>query len=277
MYLSLAAWSFPSLTIKEMAEISKVLGIGALDVSTNYSSGLSKADILSDPRAVAEKVRALDIRVPNYYHHFGDGLADRNLALAGTIDANARDLEQVLTFADAADISTVFFLPGIINPGQSRRQALEASAESIKMLLAVQKDFKAEICVEPIVRSYAESPAIVEELIDRTGIRLALDYSHFICLGYPQETLEPLVKHAAHVHLRQARMGDLQAKLAKGTINFPAFFASLRDAKYAGALTIEYVYQDFMDAFSDDVMTETVAMRDCFNDWIRVARQAREV
>lgn len=274
MYLSLASWSFPSLTIKETAGISKVLGINALDVSTNYRSGLNKTDILNNPGAVAEQVRALNIKVPNYYHHFGDGLVDRNLAQPGTIDANARDLEQVLTFADAADIPTVFFLPGIINPGQSRRQALDTSAESIKTLLAVQKDFKAEICIEPIVRSYAESPAIVEELIDRTGIRLALDYSHFICLGYTQETLEPLVQHAAHVHLRQARMGDLQAKIAKGTINFPAFFASLREANYTGALTIEYVYQDFMDAFSDDVMTETVAMRDCFNDWIGATQKA---
>lgn len=267
MHLSLTSWSFPSLTLEEAAGVSKVLGIGALDVSTKGRPGLDKAELLADPKAAAERVRALGVRVTNYYHHFGDGLADRNLALPGTIDANARDLERVLSFADAAGIATVFFLPGIINPGQSRRQALEASAESLTALLDVAGDFRAKICIEPIVRSFAESPAIIAELIERTGIRLALDYSHFACLGYTQEQVDPLCAHAAHVHLRQARMGELQARFAKGTINFPALFGTLAEAGYTGALAIEYVYQDFMNAYSDDVMTETVAMRDCFNEW----------
>jgi sugar phosphate isomerase/epimerase len=273
MELSLTAWSFSQLTVEEAADVSKALGIGALDVSTRHRSGLDRAQLLSDPRAAAERVRALGVRVPNYYHHFGAVLADKNLALPGTLDANARDLEQALTFADAADIATVFFLPGVVNPGQSRRQALDVSVESIKVLQDVAAGFRAKICVEPIVRSYAESPAIVLELVERTGIGLALDYSHFICLGYTQEQVEPLVPHAIHVHLRQARMGNLQAKLNKGTINFPAMFGALRDANYRGALSIEYLYQDWMDARFDDVMTETVLMRDCFREWNAGNRQ----
>lgn len=268
MFLSLTSWSFPSCTLEEAAGISKVLGINALDVSTKRRPGMDKAQILDEPKAAAERIKALGVKVPNYFHHFGDTLEERNPALPGTLDANARDLEKVLHFADAADIATVFFLPGMINAGQSRRQALDVSVESIKALLEVSKSFKAEICIEPIIRSYAETPAIVQEIIDRTGIRLALDYSHFICLGYTQEQFDSFCAHAAHVHLRQARMGELQAKFGKGSINFPAVFGNLRDAGYTGALAIEYVYQDFMNAYSDDVMTETVTMRDCFNAWM---------
>ncbi|WP_180897944.1 sugar phosphate isomerase/epimerase family protein [Martelella soudanensis] len=267
MYLSLTSWSFPALTLEEAAGISRILGIGALDISTKGRPGLDKAQVLGDPQAAAERVAALGVTTPNYYHHFGDSLADRNLALSGSIDANARDLERVLTFADAAGISTVFFLPGIINPGQSRSEAMAASAESLKVLLDVARGFSAEICIEPIIRSFAESPVIVEELVDRTGIRLALDYSHFVCLGYPQEQIDPLCRNAAHIHLRQARMGKLQERFARGSINFPALFGTLRDIGYDGALAIEYVHQDFLNASSDDVMTETVTMRDCFNGW----------
>jgi Sugar phosphate isomerases/epimerases len=268
MHLSLTAWSFPHLSLEEAAGVARTLGIPAIDVGTSYRPGLDKAEILADPGASAARIRALGLRVANYYHHFGSGIADRNLALPGTVDANVRDLERVLTFADAADIPTVFFLPGIVNPGQSRREALEVAAESIGALLEVAKGFRAKICIEPIVRSFAESPAIVAELVDRTGVALALDYSHFICLGYTQEQVDPLARHAAHVHLRQARMGDLQARFAKGTINFPALFGHLRDTGYAGALAIEFVHQEFMNAFAEDVMTETVAMRDCFNEWM---------
>lgn len=271
MHLSLASWSFRSLTLEENADLAKLIGIGALDVSTKRKPGHSKAQILSDPQAAAERVKALGIPVANYFHHFGEDHYDRNLALPGIIDDHARELERALTFADAAGIPTLFFVPGMINPGQSRRQAFEVCVDSLKALLDVQKDFKAEICIEPITHSITETPDIVRELVDETGIRLALDYSHFVCLGFTQDQIDPLCAHAAHVHLRQARAGELQTRFGLGTINFPAMFANLRDAGYSGALAIEYIHSEFMNSNSVDVMTETVTMRDCFNNWMNNA------
>lgn len=267
MRLSLTAWSFPSLTLEEAAGVARALGIGALDVGLFYRSALDKAEILSDPRAAAERLGMLGVAIPNYYHLFGDGLAGRNLALPGTLDANLRDLAQVLTFADAAGIGTVFLLPGVVNPGQSREQAAAISAESLRAMVALSKDYRATLCIEPHVQSYAESPTIVRRLVEETGIRLALDYSHFACLGYRQEEVDPLAPFAAHVHLRQARMGALQTKFAHGTLNFAAMFGTLRDAGYAGALAIEPVHQDYMNTLTEDVLTEIVALRDCFIAW----------
>ncbi len=267
MYLSLTAWSMPSCTLEECAAISKALRIGALDVGLFYRSALDKTELLSDPAATAEKVRALNISTPNFYHLFGDSLEARNLAQPGTLDQNLADLEKVLTFADAADIGTVFILPGVVNPGQSRDSAFNVSSQSLKAMVDLSHGFKATLCIEPHVQSFAESPAIVERLVEATGIKLALDYSHFACLGYRQDEVDPLAKHAAHVHLRQAKMGDLQAKFAQGTLNFPAMFGTLRDAGYTGALAIEPVHQDYMNTWFDDVLTEIVALRDCFNTW----------
>ncbi len=269
MKLSLTSWSFPACTLKEAAAISNALGIGALDVGLFYRSALSKEKILGDPEGAAAELAGLEVTIPNYYHLFGEGLGGQNLALPGTIAQNAEDLKQVLTFADAAGIATVFILPGIINPGQSRADALAVSIESLKELGEVASDFKATICIEPHVHSFAESPAIVTELIKATGIRLALDYSHFACLGYRQEEVDPLAPYAAHVHLRQARMGALQTKFAHGTLNFPAMFATLRDAGYQGYLAIENVHQDYMNTLYEDVLTETITMRDCFREWMR--------
>lgn len=267
MQLSLTSWSLPACTLQEAADISKALGIGALDVGLFYRSALDKDEILSDPAAAAQRLASLGVRIPNYYHLFGEGLGGRNLALPGTIDANAHDLEQVLTFADAANIATVFILPGVVNAGQSRDEAVAVSIDSLRALLVVAGDFRATICIEPHVHSFAESPSIVQRLIDETGIKLALDYSHFACLGYRQEEVDPLAAHAVHVHLRQARMGALQEKFGQGTLNFPAMFGTLRDAGYAGALAIENVHQDYMNTLFDDVLTETITMRDCFRAW----------
>lgn len=269
MRLSLASWSLPQCTIDECAAISKALGINALDVGLFYRSALNKAEILADPTAAAGRLGGLGVDIPNYYHLFGDNLASRNLALAGTVSQNVRDIEAVLQFADAAKITTVFVLPGIINPGQSRQQALDVSIESLNELMAVSQDFRAKLCIEPHVHSFAESPDIALKLVDATGVGLVLDYCHFTCLGYRQEEIEPLAKHAVHVHLRQARSGMLQTKFAQGTLNFPAIFATLRDADYDGWLTLESVHQDYMNTLSDDVLTETILMRDCFIDWVR--------
>jgi len=117
------------------------------------------------------------------------------------------------------------------------------------------------------VQSWAESPDLVRRLIDDTGIGLVLDYSHFACLGYCQEEIDVLAPHAVHVHLRQARAGVLQAKFAQGTLNFSAIFGTLRAVGYEGYLALEAVHQDYMNTLTEDVLTETVALRDCFRHW----------
>jgi sugar phosphate isomerase/epimerase len=267
MYLSLATWAFARLTLAEVSAVAKAIRLDAIDISTRYLPGLDKTRLLADPEATAAGLTSLALPVANYFHHFGADTADRNLALKGSIEANVRELERVLTFADAASIPTVFFLPGLINPGQSGRQAFDISVDSLRAMMDVAAGFRANICIEPAMRSIAETPAMAEELVQQTGIGLALDYSHFVCLGYTQDQIDPLVQYAKHVHLRQARPGHLQAGFDKGTINFPAMFGHLRDAGYQGALAIEFIRQLFTNDGPDDVLTETVLMRDCFHSW----------
>ncbi|MEO1018889.1 MAG: TIM barrel protein, partial [Pseudomonadota bacterium] len=124
------------------------------------------------------------------------------------------------------------------------------------------------LTIEPHVHSYLESPSLVLRLLDQVeGLKLTLDYAHFACLGYRQEEIDPLAPHAAHVHLRQARPGALQTKGAQGTINMAAQFGTLRDAGFTGAMALEYVHQDYMGTLYEDVLTETVALRDVYRAW----------
>jgi sugar phosphate isomerase/epimerase len=71
-----------------------------------------------------------------------------------------------------------------------------------------------------------------------------------------------------HVHLRQARPGVLQAKLDEGTINFPALIATLKDCGYEGYLSLEYVHQSYMNTLYDDVLSETIKMRDLVRSYL---------
>lgn len=263
MRLSLTSWSLRSCTLTEAVGISRVLGIDALDLGYFYRPALDKGAVLAEPERTAEMVRQLGVDVPCFYHLFGTTLADRNLANPAHRGANEQDFASVAAFCREAAIPTVFVLPGVCNPGQGRAEALEQSAETLRRLLPIAERAGVQLTIEPHVHSYLESPSITLDLLHRVpGLKLTLDYAHFVCLGWRQDEIDVLAPHAAHVHLRQARPGVLQAKLLQGTINMEAQLATLRAAGFSGCVALEVVHQDYMDTLYDDVLSETIALRD---------------
>ena len=125
-----------------------------------------------------------------------------------------------------------------------------------------------ELLFEPHVHSFLESPEHTLELINATdGMKIVLDYAHFTCLGWTQYQTDLLIQYAGHIHLRQAKSGFLQTKLEEGTINFQAILGKLKEIKNKNYLSIEYVHQDYMNTLYEDVLSETIKMRDLINNW----------
>lgn len=270
MKLSVTSWSFPHCSLDESAKIAEALGLDGIDVGYFYKAALDKQRLLAQPETYGEEVRAaLPVAIANLYHLFGADPGDRNLAQPAD-DRHLPDFEAALAFCRAAGSPTVFLLPGMLGPGQSRRQALERTAETLKPMVEAANGTGVTVTIEPHVHSYLESPELAGELVARVpGLKLTLDLAHFAAIGYRQDEIEALAPHVGHVHLRQARPGVLQAKMEEGTLNFPAFFAALRDTGYDGWLAIEYVHQNYMATVHDDVLSETVKMRDRFREWSR--------
>ena len=137
-------------------------------------------------------------------------------------------------------------------------------AESLRRLQGITAEQAGvQLTIEPHVHSFLESRDLVLDLLSRVpGLRLTLDYAHFICLGWQQDEVDAPAPFAAHVHLRQARPGALQAKLDQGTINIEAQLHDPAAAGFAGHLALEVVHQDYMGTLYDDVLTETIPLRD---------------
>jgi sugar phosphate isomerase/epimerase len=162
--------------------------------------------------------------------------------------ANLADFPAVCRLAQRAGIPSVFVLPGVADT-RPKAETIAESAASLRALHAIAQDHGVILTVEPHVGGVLGSPDETLSLLDQApGVSLALDYAHFACMGYPQASIDPLAGHAGHVHLRQARPGALQAKWGK--------------AGYDGWLAVEYVHQSYMNTLSDDVLTETIRMRD---------------
>jgi sugar phosphate isomerase/epimerase len=173
----------------------------------------------------------------------------------------------VLRFAEAAASPTVFILPGVVNPGQSREEAAPSRAESLRALLELPRA-PASALRGAACPFLGREPDLARRLIDETGVRLALDYAHLTCLGFRQEEIDPLAPPSPPMSIcGRPGPGALQAKFAQGTINFPALLGTLREAGLQGALALEAVHQDYMGTLHDDVLTETVLMRDAVRGW----------
>jgi len=272
MKLSCASWSFPACTLDEVAGIVRALGIVAMDISTRHGPGLDRREILESQEQTADRLAALGITLSSLFYRFGDSMYDRNLADPRWLRPNVEDFKKVLKLCDLAGIACVTVLPGMINHGQTRGEALARSANALKILADLAGEQGIVLTTEPHVQSYLESPRMVEDLLALVpGLQVALDYSHFICMGYTQEAVDPLILRAGAVHLRQARPGAIQTKLKHGTINFRALLAELSANDYRGYLMLECVHQEYMNALYDDVITETVQLRDLVRGHIESA------
>jgi sugar phosphate isomerase/epimerase len=262
MQLSVTSWSFPACTLDEAWAIARALGFQALDLGLFYGPALDKARVLADPEGVARDVTGRGIRGANLYWLFGNGLSDRALTDPEARAANLADFAAVCRFARAAGIPSVFVLPGVVD-GRPKDQALADSATSLRALNEIAQGQGVTLTVEPHVGGILASPSETLALLEQApGVKLALDYAHFACMGFTQDAINPLAPHAGHVHLRQARPGALQAKWGEGTLDFAALVGVLRRAGYDGWLAVEYVHQSYMNTLFDDVLTETIRMRD---------------
>ena len=270
MKTTITSWSFPQLNLAEVAGLSKVLGLGGVDLGYFYRSSLDRQAMIENPIEYANSLKHLECEFPCLYHLFGDDLVHRNVADLESLDRNVSDFRCAVRFCKEAGIQQIMLLPGMVGPGMTRGQCLENSIQSLRQLVPVARDADLKVGFEPHVHGLIESPAQALDLLGEVpGLGLILDYAHLVCAGYSQESIDVLAPHATHIHLRQAKPGKLQEKLALGTINFNALLGNLKSIGYDAYVAYEYVHQDYMDTLYDDVLTETVLMRDLVNTFLR--------
>jgi sugar phosphate isomerase/epimerase len=255
MRMTVTSWSFPACSLIESQGIASALGFRAMDLGLLHGAALDRARIIADPEAAAAKLQGLE--VSNMYWLFGRDIAENAVSDPGAKARNEAEFVRVCRFAQASGCPTIFVLPGVSGPG-----AFAAAVEGLRALEKIARHHKVQLTVEPHVGGILASPDQTLRLLAGVpGLKLTLDYAHFVCMGFRQAEIDVLAPHAAHVHLRQARPGALQAKWGEGVLDFTAMVDTLRGTGYDGWLAVEYVHQAYMSTLSDDVLTETVMMR----------------
>jgi sugar phosphate isomerase/epimerase len=279
MELTCTSFSFPLLSFEDACRVIALLGIPAVDLGAHAGgSHLQPDEIEHQPAATAERVRrALDaagLRAADLFPTFGHGFRDRpvNHPDPATRAANLPRFRSFVALCRAVGCPGITLLPGVPWEELGPDGSFDLSVEVLSQYAAIADAAGLRLSVEPHLESIAEAPERARELAERVpGLRLTLDYSHFVAQGLPPERVHPLAPHAGHFHARQAAPGFLQTSAKLGTLDFRDIVGRLKAAGYDGYLCVEYTWQAWRGCDNVDVISETVLLRDQLRRYLGAA------
>jgi sugar phosphate isomerase/epimerase len=268
--LTCTSFSFPLLDFERSLQAIALLDIGRFDVGAHEgASHVQPSEVEADPGGVADRIKraadAAGLGASDFFPTFGHGFRDRpvNTPDPLTRASNLARFRAIVTCARAIGAGGVTLLPGVVWPELGQERSFELATSALEELLPIAHDAGLRLSVEAHLESVAESPALAAELCEAVpGLRLTLDYSHFVAGGHSAESVHPLVRHAGHFHARQAGPGRLQAGARDGSLDFPDIVGRLRGAGYAGDYCVEYTWQEWRDCWHQDVVSESIVLRD---------------
>ena len=265
-----ADFTFPLLSHAHALDLIANLGFQGVDIGLfEQRSHLWPSREFTQPRASARRLKR--------------ALADRGLVAADIFlqmrpdftsfainqpaasrRRKARDwFLRTLEYAAAVGSRHVTTLPGVVFAEEGRAASLARSAEELAWRVEQSRAAGLVFGTEAHVGSIVPTPETAADLVRRVpGLTLTLDYTHFTRAGIPDRRVEPLVRHASHVHMRGACRGRLQCNFRQNTIDFPRMLAAMERAGYRGWIGVEYIWIDWEHCNESDNVSETIQLRD---------------
>jgi sugar phosphate isomerase/epimerase len=270
MQLSCTSGSFSSLSFEQAAIIIGLLDLDRVDVDC-YTGGQVPAEtVLADPRAAAARImRAIEpagIGVSQIFFTFGRDFFDRG-ANSADHDVRRTNEELVLAMAQCALLCGargLTTLPGVVWPELGPERSLALAVSALRDLVAVAGEVGLPLQVEPHLDSVIDTPERARTLADQVpGLRLTLDYAHFLVQGYHSADVHELLPFAGHLHARHAAAGHLQTPARRSELDFADIGRRLLQAGYEGDVCLEFVpFRDWGGIEEVDVISQTAQLRD---------------
>jgi sugar phosphate isomerase/epimerase len=254
--LACSSWSFAALPLPTALKIVRALGFDRVDVGFSHLSldpslsSVRQGQILKAALA-SEGLKPSDL-FPALPFETNDPDRDHR-------KQNRRQFTRLLALAAEAGSPGLTLKPGIPQPA-SWELGWGICVEVLGDFCSLAGKNGLRLSVEPHLDSIIEEPERALRLVEAVeGLRITLDYSHFIARGCEPKTVKVLHPYTSHFHLRQARAGRLQSRAEEGAIPAKAIIAALVAAGYTGAICLEYQCSEWQGCNDVDVVTETVA------------------
>jgi sugar phosphate isomerase/epimerase len=276
-------FSFSALPFERAVRLIALLELERVDVDCYMSSRhVPASEVAADPQAAAERIRRAteeaEVGVSQLFFTFGLQFADR---AANSPDREVRRENERITRAMAmcarlCGAQGLTTLPGVVWPDEGHERSLALAAEGLRPLVAIAHDVGLPLQIEPHLDSVADTPERTRLLVEQTpGLRLTLDYSHFLAQGHEPDAVHPLLPLAGHFHARHAARGHLQTRAQDSELDFEDIFRRLQACGYRGDICLEPTPggEGWGGAQQVDVVTEIAQLRDVF----RTAQARRDL
>lgn len=154
---------------------------------------------------------------------------------------NLKVIEGACLLARTLGTSIITVSPGGMGD-EERHVILDRISARLNEALAIGVREGMTLALETHAGAIAVQPDAARALLARCpGLMLTYDPSHYVAEEIPvSETLD-LLKSAAHVHLRNARVGHFQERMHKGGLDMPWMIDQIIASGYEGAISIEYI------------------------------------
>ena len=269
MRATCTSWSWSLLSFEEVAGIMSLLGFSAIDVGAFSGwAHYEPADLAARPAEMAAEIAGIasryNMELTDLFVTFAPELNEHcvNFPDKPVRDDNLETFKRIAEFCEKAGIPGVSLCPGVEHPALGRAASLELAIEELARLADAGRQAGLRVSFEPHVDSITESPEDALTVVRAAPhLTLTLDYSHFVYRGYTDSQMEPLLAHAGHFHVRQAKSGELQCRTHEGPIDFARALTRLGESGYAGWVGFEYVWEQWLDNDRVDVLSETLVLK----------------
>lgn len=280
MQLGVPSWSFGIqhlqgyLSFQGAVQIAKALGF------SNTAIGWAHLDwekIRKDPVAAADDVRrvieplemAIDDSFIWFRNRFVDELVDELKCTITQPDPQARDdnfemLKAFTHFCVAIGCPGITLSSGIkyADQGFEFDEIYAIARDELRRMTDYAGEHDVEIRPEPHSESIMGTLATCKQMLeDVPGLKVSLDYSHFMPQGHSIEEVHSLIPYAGHVHARQANRERLQCRYEEGILDFEAIVKELVRQDFKGNIALEYVCVNYRGCNDIDVITETLKLK----------------
>lgn len=124
--------------------------------------------------------------------------------------------------------------------------------ERLKRLKDIAETKGVRVAVKGQIGCLTEDPDTVKVICEHIeGLGLLLDPSHYLCGPYANRDIEPLMKYAFQVHLRDSTKERLQVRIGQGVIDFGKIINQLRKVGYNRSLCAHFQPVEGVDHMSE--------------------------
>jgi sugar phosphate isomerase/epimerase len=279
--LACADFAFPLLSHEHALDLIALLGFRSVDVGlfeghSHLWPSRAFQDAEQAAKELVKRLRDRGLQASDIYFQ----PAQDFISLAPNhpdeaVRVKSRGLfENAVEFASACGSSHITALPGVRFDHEPKDACVGRCSEELAWRCERARKAKITFSVLPHVGSIVAVPWEADRLVKNThGLTLTLDYSQFTREGFPDDTVEPLLRHASHVHARGAKKGHIQSPWKDNVIKFEHILKLMERENYRGSITIAYITSDWEHCNDVDNLSETIRMRDFLLGHGRPARK----